>query len=136
MPVTTVTGEMEPPPVTLHVTLTLATGLPSASVALTTFWATVTLGRVLFASIERLLPEPRVYRVLPFVAAVAMAGLALLPQGSTSAGILAFALAHALFVATLRYRITVLPFVFLFSAVGAEGLRSRIGHSGYFGDES
>ena len=34
--------------------------------------------------------------------------------------ILAFALAHALFVATLRYRITVLPLVFLFAGVGVE----------------
>jgi 4-amino-4-deoxy-L-arabinose transferase-like glycosyltransferase len=41
--------------------------------------------------------------------------------------ILAFALAHALFVATLRYRITVLPLVFLFSGIGAERVLSRVG---------
>ena len=35
-PVSTVTGEIEPPPLTLHVTSTLATGFPSASVAFTT----------------------------------------------------------------------------------------------------
>ena len=41
--------------------------------------------------------------------------------------ILAFAVAHALFVATLRYRITVLPLVFLFAGVGAEGVLSLLG---------
>jgi 4-amino-4-deoxy-L-arabinose transferase-like glycosyltransferase len=41
--------------------------------------------------------------------------------------ILAFALAHALFVATLRYRITVLPLVFLFAGVGAESVFSLLG---------
>ena len=78
---------------TLYMTGTLGASTTLASIALTTFWAAVTVGRILFAAIERILPEPRVYRVLPFVAAVAMAGLALLPQGSTSVGILAFALA-------------------------------------------
>jgi hypothetical protein len=41
--------------------------------------------------------------------------------------ILAFAVGHALFVATLRYRITVLPLVLLFTAVGAESVLSLLG---------
>ena len=50
-------------------------------------------GLPLFAAIERRLPETTTYRFLPFVAAVAMGLLALLPSGATSAGILGFALA-------------------------------------------
>jgi hypothetical protein len=38
--------------------------------------------------------------------------------------ILAYAAGHALFVATLRYRITVMPLVFLFTGVGAAGMLS------------
>jgi predicted MFS family arabinose efflux permease len=64
-----------------------------ASIALTTFWAMVTVGRVLFAAIERSFPETNTYRVLPFVAAAAMGLLALLPSGAPTAGILAFGLA-------------------------------------------
>jgi hypothetical protein len=41
--------------------------------------------------------------------------------------IIAFAVGHALFVATLRYRITVLPLVFLFAGVGAGGVLSLLG---------
>ena len=78
---------------TLYMTGTLGASAAMASVALTTFWAMVTVGRILFAAIEHVLPEPRVYRLLPFVAAVALGILAVLPQGSTSAGILAFGLA-------------------------------------------
>jgi predicted MFS family arabinose efflux permease len=43
--------------------------------------------------IERRFPETRTYRLLPFVAAVALALIALLPSGSTAAGVLAFGLA-------------------------------------------
>ena len=78
---------------TLYMTGTLGASTTLASVALTTFWAMVTVGRLLFAAIERVLPEPRVYRVLPFVAAAALLLLAVLPSGSTTAGVLGFALA-------------------------------------------
>jgi fucose permease len=78
---------------TLYMTGTLGASTAMASVALTAFWGMVTVGRILFAAIERILPEPRVYRALPFVAALAMGILALLPAGSTSAGVLAFGLA-------------------------------------------
>lgn len=64
-----------------------------ASLALTAFWGMVTVGRVVFALVERSFPEQRTYHVLPFVAAVALAIIAVLPGGSPVLGILAFGLA-------------------------------------------
>ena len=64
-----------------------------ASLALTAFWGMVTVGRVLFAVIERAFPEQRTYHVLPFVAAAALALIAVLPSGSLGLAILAFGLA-------------------------------------------
>ena len=40
-----------------------------ASLALTAFWASVTLGRVLFAAIRLRFPTRRTYHLLPFVLA-------------------------------------------------------------------
>jgi fucose permease len=70
-------------------------GAPStvASLALTAFWGMVTIGRVLFAAIERAFPEQRTYHVLPFVAALALALITVLPTGSIGLGILVFGLA-------------------------------------------
>ena len=53
----------------------------------------VTVGRVLFASIQRWFPTHRTYHVLPFVLAGAFVVIAALPDGSTVGGILAFGLA-------------------------------------------
>jgi len=78
---------------TLYMTGDLGSSTVAASVALTTFWAMVTVGRVLFAAIEKQFPETRTYRLLPFVAAAALGLLAILPSGSVPAGILAFGLA-------------------------------------------
>jgi fucose permease len=64
-----------------------------AALALTAFWGMVTVGRVLFALVERSFPEQRTFHLLPFVASVAMALIALLPGGSAALGILAFGLA-------------------------------------------
>jgi fucose permease len=64
-----------------------------ASLALTAFWGMVTVGRVLFAAIERAFPEQRTFHLLPFVAAGALALIAVLPTGSVGLGILAFGLA-------------------------------------------
>lgn len=74
-------------------TSALGASATQASLALTTFWAMVTVGRVLFAAIERSFPEARTYRLLPFVAAIAFVLTASLSTGDTSAGILAFGLA-------------------------------------------
>jgi fucose permease len=64
-----------------------------ASLALTAFWAMVTVGRVAFELIQRWLPTPVTYRVLPFVLAATFVGISLLPDDSPGLGVLAFALA-------------------------------------------
>jgi len=71
----------------LHATAT------QASFALTAFWGMVTVGRILFALIERWFPPQLTYRVLPFLLAVMFVIIAILPAGNPAAGILAFALA-------------------------------------------
>jgi MFS family permease len=78
---------------TVYMTQDLGASTTVASLALTTFWAVVTLGRILFAAIERWLPEDNTYRLLPFVAAIALALTAILPSGDALAGLLAFGLA-------------------------------------------
>ena len=78
---------------TLYMTTDLGASTTLASIALTTFWAMVTVGRVLFGAIERAFPEANAYRLLPFVAATAMGFLAILPSGSPPAGVVAFGLA-------------------------------------------
>jgi len=78
---------------TLYMTTDLGASTTLASIALTTFWAMVTVGRVLFGAIERSFPETNAYRLLPFVAAAAMGLLAILPSGAPAAGVLAFGLA-------------------------------------------
>jgi MFS family permease len=78
---------------TLYMANDLGASATIASLALTAFWGMVTIGRVLFAAIERAFPEQRTYHLLPFVAAIALALIAVLPTGSTGLGILAFGLA-------------------------------------------
>jgi MFS family permease len=77
----------------LYMVNNLGASTTLASLALTAFWGMVTLGRVLFALIERVFPEQRTYHVLPFVAAIALVFIAILPSGSVGLGILAFGLA-------------------------------------------
>ena len=64
---------------TLYMANDLGATTTLASLALTAFWGMVTVGRVLFAAIERAFPEQRTYHVLPFVAAIALGIIALLP---------------------------------------------------------
>jgi Major Facilitator Superfamily len=64
-----------------------------ASFSLTAFWGMVTVGRVLFASLDRAVPDRVTFHVLPFIAAIALAVLALLPKDAAAAGIAGFALA-------------------------------------------
>jgi fucose permease len=71
----------------LHATAT------QASFALTAFWGMVTVGRVLFALVTRWFPANRAYHLLPFLLAVMLVIIAVLPSGTPAAGILAFALA-------------------------------------------
>ncbi len=65
----------------------------TASLALTTFWVMVTVGRVLFALVQRVFPTPRTYHLLPFVLAGAFVLVALLPKGSPALGVVAFGIA-------------------------------------------
>jgi fucose permease len=64
-----------------------------ASLALTFFWAMVTAGRILFAAIEKWVPEPVVCRVLPFVVTAALIASACAPKTNALLGVLTFALA-------------------------------------------
>ena len=66
----------------LDMTTELGASTTVASLALTTFWAMVTLGRVLFAAIERWFPTHRTYHVLPFVLAVAFVVIARCPKAT------------------------------------------------------
>jgi fucose permease len=78
---------------TVYMTQTLGASATVASLALTAFWGMVTVGRIVFAAVERWLPERTVYRILPFVAAIALAATALLSGGTAAAGIAVFGLA-------------------------------------------
>jgi MFS family permease len=64
-----------------------------ASVALTLFWAAATVGRLLFASIERRLSGPSTFRLLPWVIALAFVATAFIPSSSPGLGPAAFGLA-------------------------------------------
>jgi fucose permease len=77
----------------LYMTSDLGATATQASLALTAFWAMVTIGRIVFAAIEARVPPTVTYRVLPFVCAAAFVVVASLPQGSVTIGILTFALA-------------------------------------------
>ncbi len=77
----------------LDMTSELGASTTVASLALTTFWAMVTIGRVLIAAIQRWLPTHRAYHVLPFLLAGACALIAWLPAGSSAGGVVAFGLA-------------------------------------------
>jgi len=65
----------------------------TASLALTGFWALVTVGRVLLAIVQRWLPGRAAYHGLPFVLAAAFALIAALPHHAPGAAVAAFCLA-------------------------------------------
>jgi fucose permease len=65
----------------------------TASLALTGFWAMVTVGRVLIAVLQRWLPSRAAYHGLPFLLAVAFALIASLPHNAPGAAVAAFCLA-------------------------------------------
>lgn len=71
----------------------LGVGSSTASFALTGFWAVVTAGRVLFATIARWVPSRVVYHGLPFVLAAAFALIATLPRHAPDAAVAEFCLA-------------------------------------------
>ena len=65
----------------------------TASLALTLFWGAVTGGRLLFASIDRWMPERVVFKILPAVICIAFLLVPLIPAGNPLAGLAVFALA-------------------------------------------
>ena len=77
----------------LDMTTRIGTSATQASFALAVFWGMVTVGRVLFAAIDRWLPDRVTYHILPFVLVVSFVMVAELPRGNAGAGIAIFALA-------------------------------------------
>jgi MFS family permease len=77
----------------LDMTSELGASTTQAALALTTFWAMVTLGRVFFAMVQRVLPPRLTYHLLPFVLAGAFVLIALLPEDEPALALLAFGLA-------------------------------------------
>jgi MFS family permease len=71
----------------------LGASVTHASLALGAFWGMVTVGRILFAAIERRFPTWRTYHLLPFILAVALVAIWQLPHAAGLLGVLAFALA-------------------------------------------
>ena len=65
----------------------------TASLALTLFWGAVTGGRLLFALIDRWMPERVVFKILPAVICIAFLLVPLIPPGSPLPGLAVFALA-------------------------------------------
>ncbi len=68
-------------------------GALAATLALTAFWASVTVGRLLFAVIQKRVPSRWVYRVIPLLVAAASLAIAIVARGSAVLAVLEFALA-------------------------------------------
>jgi fucose permease len=77
----------------LDMTSELGASTTKATLALTAFWAMVTVGRVVFAAAERWVPSRVTYHVLPFVLAGTFVLIGVLSDGDVALGVLAFALA-------------------------------------------
>ena len=65
----------------------LGASTTEASLALTAFWAMVTLGRILFAAIQRWVPSRLTFHVLPFLLAVAFVLISRLPDDEPVLGV-------------------------------------------------
>ena len=77
----------------LDMTDELGASTTEAALALTAFWAMVTLGRVFFAAIQRRFPSRLTFHLLPFLLAGALVIIAVLPDDQPALGVLAFGLA-------------------------------------------
>jgi fucose permease len=77
----------------LYMTKHFGASTAMASLALTIFWSMVTAGRILFAALEKWLPEEIVCRILPLVVVGALIASACVPKSNPAFGILTFALA-------------------------------------------
>jgi MFS family permease len=77
----------------LDMTRDVGASTTQAALALTAFWGMVTVGRVVFADVQRWVPARVAYHVLPFVLAAAFVLVAELGEGEPALGVLAFGLA-------------------------------------------
>jgi MFS family permease len=77
----------------LDMTTEVGSSTAAASIALTAFWGMVTVGRVLFAAIQKRVPPRVTYHLLPFVLTGAFVLVAVLPHDTPALGVLAFGLA-------------------------------------------
>ncbi|HET6920407.1 MAG TPA: MFS transporter [Jiangellaceae bacterium] len=71
----------------------LGASTTQAALALTTFWAMITVGRLLFAAIVRWLPARAVFHMLPIVLVATFLLIAALPEDAPWLGVAAFGLA-------------------------------------------
>jgi MFS family permease len=71
----------------------LGASATAASLALTAFWAMVTVGRIVFSAIRSWFPLQRTFHLLPFALTLAFLVIAKLPDNEPALGILAFAFA-------------------------------------------
>lgn len=99
----------------LYMTSSLGATATQASMALTAFWAMVTVGRVLFAAVGRWIPARATYHGLPVVLVAAFALLGVLAGGHAATGVAVFALAglgcSALLPLTISFGQSALPTV-------------------------
>ena len=77
----------------LDMTRDVGASTTQAALALTAFWGMVTVGRVVFAAVQRRVPARFAYHVLPLVLAGAFVLIAALPDDAPALGVLAFGLA-------------------------------------------
>jgi fucose permease len=77
----------------LYMTRQLNANATQAAIALTAFWGMVTAGRILFAAIDKWLPERIVCQLLPLLTGIAFITIAFLRPGHPYLSIAAFALA-------------------------------------------
>ncbi|HEX5095730.1 MAG TPA: MFS transporter [Acidimicrobiia bacterium] len=71
----------------------LGASTTQASLALTTFWASVTLGRVVFAALQRWVPTSLIYRALPVLLVAVFLAISQLPDDEPALAIVTFGLA-------------------------------------------
>ncbi len=77
----------------LDMTSEVGASTTQAALALTAFWGMVTLGRILFAAMQRWVPARAAYHGLPVLLAVAFVLIARLPDDSPALGVVAFGVA-------------------------------------------
>jgi fucose permease len=77
----------------LYMTSDLGASTTAAALALTAFWAMVTVGRVALAALERWVPARLGFHVLPFALAAVFVLVWAISDGAVPLGVLAFALA-------------------------------------------